>query len=280
MILVADSGSTKTDWRLINENGKIEQAKSQGLNPMILDGSTITSILQQELPAAWQNNSIKQIDFYGAGCVAAQSKKVIEDALRVVFPSAEIKVSSDLLAAAKSVCGNTPGIVCILGTGSNCCYYDGTDILHHVPPLGYVLGDEGSASALGKAFLTAYLRGELPEHLSAKVASSLASKEELLDQVYHQAKPNEYLASYAQLIGNHQTEPFMANLVMESFDTFLDLVDKLNPQEGMAVNFVGSVAYHFSNLLQRALKKRGYRLGRIVQSPIAGLALLYSEPSK
>ena len=108
----------------------------------------------------------------------------------------------------------------------------------------------------------------------------MSSKEEILNQVYHQVKPNEYLASYAQIIGDHQTEPFMANLVMESFERFLDLVDSLNPPPGMAINFVGSVAYYFSNILQRALKQRGYTLGRIVQSPIAGLALLYSETSK
>ena len=280
MILVADSGSTKTDWRLINEDGKIEQAKSQGLNPMILDEAKIVAILQEELPTAWQSKEIKQIDFYGAGCVDALSKNVIADALRKPFPSAEIQVSTDLLAAAKSVCGNQPGIVCILGTGSNCCLYDGTDIIKHVPPLGYILGDEGSASALGKSFLKAFLRDELPENLSTKVAGLMSSKEEILNQVYHQVKPNEYLASYAQIIGDHQKEPFMANLVMESFERFLDLVDSLNPPPGMAINFVGSVACYFSNILQRALKQRGYTLGRIVQSPIAGLALLYSETSK
>ena len=277
MILVADSGSTKTDWRLIDGSGSIEQGQTQGLNPLFNDHKTITEVLQKELPPAWLSLDITNIEFYGAGCAGDQAKLVAQAALKAVFPMAEINVASDLLAAARSVCGHKAGIVGILGTGSNCCFYDGAQIIKHVPPLGYVLGDEGSASDIGKAFVKLYLRNELPENIVNKVHHKLGSREEIIHRVYQEAKPNEYLASYAQIVGEFQKEPLMAQIVVSSFDAFLNLIDKLDQPPGSTINFVGSVAHHLSDLLQKVVKKHGYRLGRVVQSPIAGLTLLHSK---
>lgn len=277
MKLIADSGSTKTDWRLINTDGSIEQSASKGLNPLFVNEELFLSTIKEEFPSNWLSLDIQTIYFYGAGCVGPQQTALATSWLNKIYPGASIQVESDLLGAAIAVCGDQPGIVGILGTGSNSCLFDGQSIVNKVSPLGYILGDEGSGSALGKALLTGYLRGELPEELAFSFEQVFGADTDFLQQVYTAVKPNEYLASFAKFLGHHQQSPYVANLVSQCFKEFLELIKRLRNEDQLTINFVGSIAYKFGNILSHAVKAQGFNMGKIVQSPIAGLAVHHLE---
>ena len=276
MKIIADSGSTKTDWRLVGEDGAIEQCVSEGLNPLFLSEERFISIVHKAFPASWLKLDVSSIHFYGAGCAGSEQIDWVKVNFSKIYPAANVQVNSDMLGAAISVCGNQAGIVGILGTGSNCCLFDGQKIVSSVPPLGYILGDEGSGSALGKAFLKAYLRNELPSDLVAAFDSEYNGID-FLQKIYTEEKPNEFLASLALFLGKHQSQPFVANLVANCFNEFLEVIDHLTNGEKITINFVGSIAYSFNGILSNTVKSNGYQLGKIAQSPIAGLTLHYLD---
>ena len=281
MKLIADSGSTKTDWRIIDAANTIHQAKTVGLNPYHQSTEDMAGILDQELLPQLRT-PVEQLFFYGAGCANEAISQVARQALHRVFPSADIYVHSDLLAAARALCGHEAGIACILGTGANSCLYDGQAIVDNVPPLGYVLGDEGSGTYIGKELLNRYLKRDLPEPLRSQFAKRYsATTESVLDNVYRQPQPNRYLAEFAKFAFHHLKHPYITQMVYEGFRQFFN--KNVRPYEGYQqykVHFTGSIAFYYSNVLRQVANDEGFAIQNIVESPIAGLALYHQEKSE
>ena len=280
MILIADSGSTKTDWRIIDAKGSIHQAKTVGLNPYHQSSDDIAGILSESL-LPQLTVPIEQVFFYGAGCANEVISQTVIESLQRVLPSAEVQVHSDLLAAARALCGHEPGIACILGTGANSCLYDGETIIDNVPPLGYILGDEGSGTYLGKALLNRYLKRDMPEPLRSQFAKRYSvTTDSVLDQVYRQPQPNRYLASFAKFAFHHLTHPYIARMVYQGFQQFLE--KNVRPYEGyeqQKIHFTGSIAFYYSNVLRQVANDEGLVIQNIVESPIAGLTLYHRQSS-
>lgn len=280
MILIADSGSTKTDWRLIDDTKKIHQFATQGLNPYFQTSSEISEILRSELLPQFTSqisNLTSQIYFYGAGCEADSKKEVIREALLLVFPSSIIEVNSDMLGAARAMCGSDPGIAAILGTGSNTCYYDGNKSVENVASLGFILGDEGSGGHIGKTFIQAYLNKEMPEELSKRFYERFKlSLSDILDAVYKKPMPNRFLASFSKFIYQNLKEQFVIDLVANCFEQFFDKhICKYKKHKEVKLSCVGSVAFYYSNILRAVAAKKGVNIDKIIETPIAGLTLYH-----
>ncbi len=278
MILIADSGSTKTDWRVIDRSGKIHQAKTVGLNPYHQSSDDIAQVLDQKL-LPQLTVSIEQVFFYGAGCANPTANQTAAEALKSVFPQAEIEVASDLLAAARALCGHEPGIACILGTGANSCLYDGSQITDNVPPLGYVLGDEGSGTYIGKELLNRYLKRDMPEPLRSQFAKRYSlTTEDVLENVYRQPQANTYLASFAKFAFHHLKHPYIVRMVYEGFGQFFEKnVAKYEDYQQHKIHFTGSIAFYYSNVLRQVANDLNFIVQNIVESPIAGLTLYHQS---
>ena len=220
MILIADSGSTKVDWRIITADKKVYEASTAGINPFYQNVEEIYTEIEHSL-APQIKAPIQQIYFYGAGCTTSDKTAILTKAFHKSFPKADTEVDSDLLAAARALCGKDAGIACILGTGMNTCYYDGEKIADHVPPLGYMLGDEGSGAYLGRKLVVAYLRKSLPNDMvSAFYDEYKTDKAEILDSVYKQSFPNRYLAKFTRFLKKYSENNFIKELVLGGFDDF------------------------------------------------------------
>ena len=276
MILIADSGSTKTDWRIIDAKGDIHQAKTVGVNPYHQSTDDIARILQEKL-LPQLTTPIERIFFYGAGCANETISQTVVQALQQVFPQAEPQVYSDLLAAAHALCGHEPGIACILGTGANSCLYDGQKITDNVPPLGYILGDEGSGTYIGKELLNRYLKRDMPEPLRSQFAKRYSvTTDSALESVYRQPQANRYLASFAKFAFHHLKHPYIARMVYDGFQQFLEKnVSKYQDYRQYKVHFTGSIAFYYSNMLRQVANDLGFTIQNIVESPIAGLTLYH-----
>lgn len=286
MILIADSGSTKTDWRLIDDNNQIHQFASQGINPYFQSPADIIAILQSELLLSLtdvQSFSADnlEVQFYGAGCELKEKKELVAAAIKEVFLSATVEVNSDMLAAARALCGSNPGIVAILGTGSNTCFYDGTAIVESVDSLGYILGDEGSGAHIGKTFIQAYLNKEMPEHLSERFYKrTKLGLAEMLDAVYKQPLPNRFLASFSKFIYQNLKEQFIIDLVADCMEQFFEKhICKYEQHKTVKLSCVGSVGFYYSNILRAVANKNGVNIEAIVETPIAGLTLFHKPLS-
>lgn len=280
MILIADSGSTKTDWRLIDDEKKIHQFATQGLNPYFQSKEEIADILRSELIPQFKSeisNLKSQIYFYGAGCEADSKKELIREALLLVFPQSVIEVNSDMIGAARAMCGSNPGIAAILGTGSNTCYYDGTKSVENVASLGFILGDEGSGAHIGKTFIQAYLNKEMPEELSKRFYERFKlSLSDILDAVYKKPMPNRFLASFSKFIYQNLKEQFVIDLVANCFEQFFDKhICKYKKHKEVKLSCVGSVAFYYSNILRAVATKKGVNIDKIIETPIAGLTLYH-----
>jgi len=279
MILIADGGSTKTDWRLLKEGREYKQVQTTGFNPYLVGSDYIEEILWKELQPYIDNNGVSKIYYYGAGCSTATKNQVVEMAFEKVFPSAKISIDHDLLGAARALCGNREGIVAILGTGSNSCFYDGKDIVDHIFSLGYFFGDEGSGAFMGKSLLSAYLHNELPADLSEKLAEEYPmSRESILDAVYNKPAPSRFLASFSTFINNNREHSFIRNLIVDNLRGFYRYQVCCYPRhKEVPVNFAGSVAYHYQDLLHEVGAEYGATVGRIIQAPIDGLVEYHME---
>lgn len=273
MILIADGGSTKTDWRLLKDGQEYKRVQTTGFNPYLLNTEEIETILWKELQPYINNNGISKIYYYGAGCSTSIKNQVVEQALESVFPSAQISIDHDLLGAAHALCGDEAGIAAILGTGSNSCYYDGSHISEHIFSLGYFFGDEGSGAYMGKNLISAYLHGELPTDLISGLQNNYPmSKESILDAVYNKPAPSRFLASFSTFILQNQDHPFMQQLILDNFRKFFKYQVSCYPDyQNVPVNFVGSVAYHYQEFLQKVSQEYNTRVGKIIQAPIDGL---------
>lgn len=281
MILIADSGSTKTDWRIIQSNSQIHQAKTAGFNPFYQGSEEILAELQNILlPQIKSLGKVQEIHFYGAGCSTDKNISLITQVLKTVFPEADLSINSDLLAAARAVCLKDPGIVCILGTGSNTCLYDGHEIVYSRPNLGFILGDEGSGSFLGKKLITAYLYEDLPSNLSEKFLKRYnnISRAEILENIYKKPFPNRYLASFSQFLLHNLKDPYIYRLIYESFALLFDNhIMKYDKLDDYKVHFVGSIAFYYSNILRQVANDKGVVLRNVMETPIAGLTLYHQK---
>ena len=268
-ILVADSGSTKTDWILISGENNALEVHTAGLNPVRDSQSVIFSIFSEELLPQLPSLIIQDIYFYGAGCILPFSK-VIQEALAKFFPKTpHISVESDLLGAARALCGHNEGIACILGTGSNSCYYDGQTIRQNTPPLGYILGDEGSGSVLGKTFAGQLLKGLFPETLSQQFFQETGLTQlDILNKVYREPRPNAFLASFVPFIAAHRQEEGIHRLIIENFRLFLTRNITPYHRSDLPICFVGSIADVFQDELTEALNLEGFKKGEILRKPI------------
>lgn len=277
MILIADSGSTKTEWRILLEDGTISQARTTGYNPHHQTAAEITNGLRTEFMTQLPPGNIEQIFFYGAGCASEKSKDIVRQAFAEVFPEVETVVDHDLLAAARALCLDEPGIACILGTGSNSCLYDGQKIIGNIPALGYILGDEGSGTDLGKRVVSDYLRGDMPEHLRKRFQKRFSvTVDEVLDRIYRQAFPKPYLAAFSRFLFHNLKDPYCYRLVYDSFSDFIRInISKYPDYQQHKVHFVGSVAFYYGNILRQAAADQGLTVRNILESPIAGLTLYH-----
>jgi glucosamine kinase len=279
MILIADSGSTKTDWRVIDAEREYEQVNTTGINPQYLETEKIYSIFETELLPKLQEKNISAIYYYGAGCSSPERNKRVEDALTRAFPGIPNYVDHDLLAAARALCGHKPGIACILGTGSNSCLYDGQNIIDNVPSLGFLMGDEGSGAYLGKLLIKAYMYRELPEELATSLKNRYSlTKDGILDAVYGSDIPSQYLATFAKFAFEKRKSPVIKEMIYENFEEFFERhVSKYKGFGELPVNFVGSIAFHFSDTLKLVAKKYGCHIGVVISSPSEGLIQYHQE---
>jgi N-acetylglucosamine kinase-like BadF-type ATPase len=279
MLIIVDSGSTKADWQIIHANGSRELLNTMGFNPFFHDADRVESELKKEFAQKLAFDEAKHIYFYGAGCSDASRCNIIATGLRRVFPKAEvIEVDHDLLACARAVCGVAPGIACIIGTGSNTCLYDGKKITDNVSNLGFLLGDEGSGSHLGKRLIRAYFYRELPADLVTAFETDFPEgKRAILNKIYSPGA-NVYLASFATFISAHKTHFFVQELVSASFkELIIRHILKYEGCHRIPIHFVGSIAYHFQDILKIALERHNLKLGSVIKKPIDNLVKFHLE---
>ena len=271
--LFADSGSTKTDWLLVAPDGTQAELHTGGINPARDARDIIYNVLRDELlPRLPHPFAPEAVHFYGAGCIEPFSRNV-EDALVEVFPKCRVEVASDLLGAARALCGHAPGIACILGTGSNSCLFDGKDIAMHTPPLGYILGDEGSGSFLGKTLLNAVFKGLLPENLSRAFSENYGlTQPDIIRRVYREPAANVFLASLVPFIAEHSKHPAIHDMLVDAFRLFLTRNVAAYGHPEMPVHCVGGIAYQFAGELAEAIGAEGMKSGRILRRPVEEMA--------
>ncbi len=274
MILLADSGSTKTTWALCHQGQAIATHTTIGLNPFHQSVSDISNTVAA-LPETMRHAD--SVRFYGAGCTQ-EKKECVANALRTVFAHANIGVESDMLGAAHALLQHERGIACILGTGANSCLYDGEQIVQNVPPLGYILGDEGSGAVIGKRFVGDCLKNQTPAALKQLFLDTYAtSAADIVEHVYRQPQANRYLAQFAPFLSaNIDRYDYIRTLVSDCFrDFFVRNVLQYDDAHALPIAFVGSVAYHFAAPLRNTAQALGLTISKIEQSPIAGLAEFY-----
>jgi N-acetylglucosamine kinase-like BadF-type ATPase len=273
MILISDSGSTGTDWVSIEKDKQVNHYKTAGFNPYYSPKNEIIDILEKELVPYLDHHSVRYIYYYGSGCSTEKKRFIVEDALEQVFPHASIDVQHDLLGAARGLFNRESGIACILGTGSNSCLYDGNEITENISSLGYIFGDEGSGAHIGKLFLTAYLKKELPVKISKKFHDKFSlNLENILDSAYNQPRPSAFLASFMEFIGENKKDPYVHHIIFTSFDTlFQEYIVRYTDYEEHNIACVGSVAYYFRDYLEMVAKQYDCNISKILQNPMEGL---------
>ena len=269
MIVVADSGSTKADWKIIDKE-ETHSFSTMGFNPVFHSDQVIYTELSKAVDTNTPVKAAEKVYYYGSGCWDAKRKDVVARALRKVFEKAEIKVAHDLLAAARATCGSDPGIACILGTGSNSCLFDGEQVTDNVTNLGFLIGDEGSGTHIGKMLIRAYFYRELPKDLVEKLEKLIpGGKDEILDNVYENGTPNVYLASLTKFMSKNIEHPIIQKMLFESFGVFIDRhVRKYDRHIKLPIHFIGSVAYHFQDIIRLVLEERAMHAGNFIQKPI------------
>lgn len=284
MHLIADSGSTKTDWCLCNGSTILCNIQTQGINPYHQTEEAIEQVLFEELlpqlndEAATVQGSQLKIIYYGAGCANETACNRIKEAIYKTLGATDITVYSDLLGAARALCGHEEGIACVLGTGSNSCLYNGKEITANTPPLGYILGDEGSSAVLGRRLVGDCLKNQLPEAIREEfLAEYQLTPEIILEKVYRQPLANRFLASLSPFLSKHKEVPEIHKLLVESFVDFFVRNVKQYRRPWLPIHFVGSIANAFSSELKVAAESLGMELGTIMQSPMEGLIKYHAE---
>ncbi len=271
MLLIADSGSSKTSWRLVNKQDVLS-FHTEGLNPYYKTVGEIKTILQQDLISHLQAKpeDITQIYFYGAGCSAPKKCEEVKNALSHCFPAAKVVVDHDIIGAARACCGHEKGIVGILGTGSNSCYYDGKSTTEIIGGLGYILGDEGSGVHIGKAIVSAYLTHEMPGELKKVFDETYHLDRATIDsKVYLQPNANRFLASFSLFAEEYKAHPFIHHIIEDCFNLYLDKhVCRYSNYKETTVHFVGSVGYYNKDILVELCTHKGIKTGRFILQPV------------
>lgn len=273
MILIADSGATKTDWRVLYSRKDTRSFQTNGFNPFFVDTVRIKNEVEKELVPFIDSKGVTEVYFYGAGCSSTEKSIIVEDGLIPLFPSARIKVSDDLLGAARALCGHHEGIACILGTGSNSCLFDGKDIVERLPSLGYMLGDEGSGAYIGKKLLKDVLSMSAPKHIRELFEKKYNyTSVDILTHLYKQEFPSRFLSSFTSFISENIGDAYMIEILKSSFNDFLEAqVLKYARNKELPIFCTGSVAFHFSSVLKEVASQKGLEIKNIIQSPIDGL---------
>lgn len=273
MILVCDSGSTKADWKLAHQGVEIASFGTIGLNPFFQNSETVAEVMHAVDIVNMHKDKVHAVKFYGAGCSHDSRNAIIANGLKHVFVNAEITVGHDLLAATYATCNDSPGIACILGTGSNSCFFDGEKVIELNHGLGYILGDEGSGSYYGKKLLAYYFYNVMPQDLRSEFYNKFkVTKENVLETVYFQPNVNVYLASFSKFLSEHSSHPWIINLVSKTMGEFIDVnVCNIPDYKKFPVHFIGSIAYHFSGILKLEAEIRHIAVGQIISKPIHNL---------
>ena len=277
MILIADSGSTKTDWCLVDNGVLVKQIFTKGTNPFFQTEDEISAEVSENLLPYLDTAKVDAVWFYGAGCAFPEKNEIVRAAIARHL-DVPIEVGSDLLGAARGLCGSQPGIACILGTGSNSCFYDGKEIVSNVSPLGFILGDEGSGAVLGKMLVGDVLKNQLPAALKEEfLARYELTPAIILERVYKKPFPNRFLASLSPFLVEHLDVPEIHTLVLNGFKAFFDRNVKQYDYKQYPVHLIGSLAFYYRPVLQEAAEQTGVRLGTIKQSPMEGLISYHSN---
>jgi glucosamine kinase len=271
-ILLADSGATKCEWCLV-QKGKKKTIFTQGISPYFLDARQINQLLAAELLPSLKKANVSEIYYYGTGLSNPNNVKILEKALRTTFPGAKVKADHDMMAAARALCGREKGVACILGTGSNSCYFDGRRITKNRPGLGYALGDEGSGAYLGKKVIQYYLYETYDEELRYKFIEAYnTSRTEILENVYKKPMPNRYLAGFASFLSENRGHYMIENILEDGLnDFFFQHLCKYSESWKYPIHFVGGVSYGFRDVLKDLCQSYEFELGRILKNPMEGL---------
>lgn len=283
MRLLADSGSTKTDWRLLADDQSSRQLSTDGINPYFETTEAIVEKLNHQLTPSLEAEQVIDIHYFGTGCNSPASCGTVADALRTIFPALQtVEVDSDMVGAARGAGGHEPGIVCILGTGSNACYYDGRQITRSAQSLGFWLGDEGSGGYLGKTLVRDFFQQRLPDDLLTLFDERYQlDRPTLLENAYRKPFPNRYFAAFTPFLSDNIDHPYVQNLVSDAFRQFLTIyVCKFPEHKLWPIHFVGSVAFYFSTQLIQAVQEVGCQMGRLLKSPGNGLVEYYTTKAK
>jgi N-acetylglucosamine kinase-like BadF-type ATPase len=275
--LIADSGATKCEWCLIT-NGKKKTIHTQGISPYFLDESQIIEILNKSLIPKLKEQVIDEVFFYGTGLSNANNALIVKKALKSLFKKAKIQIETDLTAAARALCGKKKGIACILGTGSNSCYYDGKKMQKNSPGIGYILGDEGSGAYLGKKVIQHFLYNTFDEEIMARFEKQFKTTPvEILETVYKQPLANRYLASFAIFLAENRGHYMIENIIEDGLnDFFFTHIYKYKESWTYPINFIGSIAFGFKDVLQDLCKTYELELGRVLKTPMKGLIEYHS----
>ena len=275
--LIADSGATKAEWCLIGK-GKTRKIITQGISPYFLTTEQITEIIRKELKNKLKVEQVDEIHYYGTGCASPVNANSVKKAIKKVFPDTAIQVTHDLMAAARALCGYEKGIACILGTGSNSCYYDGKKIVKNSPGLGYVLGDEGSGAYLGKKVIQYYLYGTFDDELRGRFdLTYTTTAPEILENVYRKPLPNRYLAGFARFLADNRGHYMIENIIEDGLNDFFFIhLCKYKEIWNYPVNFAGSIAFGFKDVLQQLCNSYEFEFGKVMQHPMEGLIAYHS----
>ncbi|MEO6538511.1 MAG: N-acetylglucosamine kinase [Ferruginibacter sp.] len=277
-ILIADSGSTKTEWCLLTGKKK-KTIITQGMSPYFLSVTEMKTILFGNILPKIKNALPDKIFFYGTGCSNPGNVKMVKEAFDAVFPAADLLIEHDLMGAAKALCGHEKGVACILGTGSNSCYFNGKKIIKNSPGLGYVLGDEGSGAYLGKKVIQYFLYNTFDEDLMERFAARFkTSSTEILDSVYKKPLPNKYLAGYAIFLAENRGHYMIENIIEDGFnDFFFNHIYKYRESWTLPIHFTGSVAFGFKDVLKEMCSSYELQLGKILKRPMDGLIKFHEQ---
>ena len=272
MILIADCGSTKTDWALCDGDKVIARVKTQGLNPTHQESEEIFEILSAELTDEITAHTPEKIFFYGAGCAYDTANDRMRQALENIFDTKEIEINSDLLAAARALCKHEEGIACILGTGSNSCLFDGEKIIDNTPSLGYILGDEGSGAHLGRQLLSDCLKKQLPSNIREKFFEQYKlNVATILEKTYHSSLPNRWLASFTPFLSENKNVPEISTMLKQCFKQFFQRNTMTYRRAWLPIHIIGNIGIHFSEEIKETAESLGLSIGNIVDSPMDGL---------
>jgi N-acetylglucosamine kinase-like BadF-type ATPase len=277
--LIADSGSTKTDWCLLRKGKKPVRFSTQGINPYLQGRDAILAMLKKELP--WNNEKYKadSINYFGAGAANPEKQVFLKEILTTHFGIKKVDVQGDIVAAARALCGTKKGIVCILGTGSASCFYNGKTIKEQRPSLGYIAGDEGGGNYMGKRILQYYAYGtfdaELKAHFEMRFGDDVRH---IINKLYHEPNPNRYLASFVTLLKENRGHYMVENIIEDCLNEFFhSSILKHRHSWNMPLYFSGSVAYEFRDVLENLCAQYELQIGKVIKSPMDGLIQYYKE---